>query len=135
MVPDPSRTDDLDLIGRIIPGGLRITERTGLSPQGPLYEAEDPDGRRVVLLILPAQASWQEPAGVRFLRFASRIRHPNVAGVYALGNLEDGSTYVVLEQVVGVPLPQFMGERTTLPIGEALELTVQVAAGLEALHH
>jgi serine/threonine protein kinase len=135
MVPDHARTDDLDLIGRIIAGGLRVTERTGLSPQGPLYEAEDPDGRRFVLLILPVRAPWQEPAGVRSLRFASRIRHPNVAGVYGLGNLEDGSTYVVLEQVVGEPLPQFLSERTALPIGEALDLTVQIAAGLEALHH
>jgi serine/threonine protein kinase len=135
MVLDHARTDDLDLIGRIIAGGLRIVERTGLSPQGPLYEAEDPDGRKVVLLILPSQAPWQEPAGVRSLRFASRIRHPNVAGVYGLGNLEDGSTYVILEQVIGDPLPELLNGMTALPIGEALDLTVQIAAGLEALHH
>jgi serine/threonine protein kinase len=134
MVLDQAGTDDLGLVGRILAGGLRVTERTGHSPQGPLYEAEDPDGRRVVLLILPARASWQETAGVRFLRMASQIRHPNVAGVYALGNLEDGSTYVVLELLVGEPLPQFLSEKS-LPIGEALDLTVQIAAGLEALHH
>jgi serine/threonine-protein kinase len=135
MALEHARTDDRDLIGRIIPGGLRVMERAGVSPQGPLYEAEDPEGRRVILLILPAQASWQEPAGVRSLRFASQIRHPNVAGVYALGSLEDGSTYVVLEQVIGDPLPQLLSERITLPIGEVLDLTIQVAAGLEALHH
>jgi serine/threonine protein kinase len=135
MVLDNARTDDLGLVGRIIAGGLRVAERTGLSPLGPLYEAEDPDGRRVVLLILPARASWQEPAGVRSLRFASRIRHPNVAGVYAVGNLEDGSTYVVLEQLVGVPVPELLSAGTALPLGEALDLTVQLAAGLEALHH
>ena len=135
MVLDNAHTDDLGLVGRIIAGGLRVAERTGLSPLGPLYEAEDPDGRRVVLLILPAQASWQEPAGVRALRFASRIRHPNVAGVYAVGNLEDGSAYVVLEQLVGVPLPELLSAGTALPLGEALDLTVQLAAGLEALHH
>ena len=135
MVLDHAHTDDLDLIGRMVPGGLRVMERTGLSPQGPLYEAEDLEGRRVVLLILPIRASWQEPAGVRALRFASRIRHPNVAGVYALGNLEDGSTYVVLEQVVGDPLSELLIERTALPIGESLDLIVQIAAGLEALHH
>ena len=135
MVLDHARTDDLGLVGRIIAGGLRITERTGLSPQGPLYEAEDPDGRRVALLILPARASWQEPAGVRSLRMASQIRHPNVAGVYALGNLEDGSTYVVLEELVGEPLPELLTARAALPIGEALDLTIQIAAGLEALHH
>jgi serine/threonine protein kinase len=134
MALDQADTDDLGLVGRILAGGLRVTERTGNSPQGPLYEAEDPDGRRVVLLILPARASWQETAGVRFLRMASQIRHPNVAGVYALGNLEDGSTYVVLELLVGEPLPQFLSDRG-LPIGESLDLTVQIAAGLEALHH
>jgi serine/threonine protein kinase len=126
--------DDSGLVGRIIAGGLRVTAQTGSSPQGPLYEAEDPEGRRVALLILPPRVRGQEPAAVRSLRLAAKIRHPNVAAVHALGDLEDGSTYVVLEEPVGEPLLSLLGERSALPIGEALELILQVVSGLEAVH-
>ena len=126
--------DDSGLVGQIIAGGLRVTARTGSTPHGPLYDAEDPEGRRVALLIVPPRALGQEPAGVRALRLAAKMRHPNVAAVHALGDLEDGSTYVVLEEPVGEPLLSFLGDRSGLPIGEALELILQVVSGLEAVH-
>jgi serine/threonine-protein kinase len=135
MTIDHRSADYSGLVGRNIAGGLRVTERTGSAPQGPLYEAEDLDGRRVVLLILPAGAPGQEPVGARSFKLATRIRHPNVAAVQAVGDLEDGSAYVVLEHVVGEPLGHLLSTRSTHPIGEALELILQVAAGLEAVHH
>jgi serine/threonine-protein kinase len=118
------------LVGRVISGGLRVTERTGSSPQGSLYLAEL-DGREVVLLLLHAQAA----SGARLFKLATRIGHPNVAAVYGVGELDDGSIYVVLEQLVGEPLLQILTAGESLPLGEALELTLQVAAGLEAAHH
>ena len=129
-----SGTDDSGLVGQNIAGGFRVTARTGSTPQGPLYEAEDPDGRRVVLLIVPPRPLGQDPAGVRGLRLAARIRHPNVATVHSLGDLEDGSTYVVLEEPAGEPLLSLLSERSVLPIGEALDLIFQVVSGLEAVH-
>jgi serine/threonine protein kinase len=134
MALDHRSADYSGLVGRTVAGGLRITQRTGSTPKGPLYEAEDPEGRRVVLLILPAGGPGQEPAGARPFRAATRIRHPNVAAVQAVGDLEDGSAYVVLEQTVGEPLVDLLSARSTHPIGEALELILQVAAGLEAVH-
>jgi serine/threonine protein kinase len=122
--------DDSGLVGRIIAGGLRVTARTGSTHQGPLYEAEDPEGHRVVLLILPAGAVGQ----VRPFRMAAKIRHPNVAAVHAVCDLEDGSTCVVLEETVGESLLTFLSARPPLPIGEALELTLQIVSGLEAVH-
>jgi serine/threonine protein kinase len=135
MALDYRSTDYSGLVGRNIAGGLRVTQRTGSTSQGPLYEAEDLEGRRVVLLVLPAGGPGQEPAGVRSFKLATRIRHPNVAAVQAVGELEDGSAYVVLEQAVGDPLGHLLSARSTHPIGEALELILQVAAGLEAVHH
>jgi len=134
MALDHRGADYSGLVGRTVAGGLRITQRTGSTPKGPLYEAEDPEGHRVVLLILPAGGPGQEAAGVRPFRSAARIRHPNVAAVQAVGDLEDGSAYVVLEQVAGEPLVHLLSARPTLPIDEALGLILQVAAGLEAVH-
>ena len=101
MALDQRSTDYSGLVGRNIAGGLRVTQRTGSTSQGSLYEAEDLEGRQVVLLILPPGGPGQEPAGARSFKLATRIRHPNVAAVQAVGDLEDGSAYVVLEQLVG----------------------------------
>jgi serine/threonine protein kinase len=135
MVLDHASSNDPGLVGRIIAGGLRVTERTGSTPQGELYQAEYLDGRPVVLLVLHAHAAGLEPSGARWFRLAARIGHPNVAAVLAVGELEKGSTYVVLERLVGDPLLHLLAAGEALPLGEALDLTLQVAAGLEAAHH
>jgi len=131
MAPDNGSSDTPDLVGQVIAGNLRVNERTGFTPQGTLYQAEYLDGREVVLLALHAQAA----AGARLFKLATRIGHPNVAAVYGVGELDDGSIYVVLEQLVGDPLQQVLATGESLPLGEALELTLQIAAGLEAAHH
>ena len=135
MALDHGGTDYSGLVGQSLAGGLRVTQRTGSSPHGPLYEAEDLEGRRVALLILPAVGPGREPEGVRSFRQATKIRHPNVAAVQAVGELEDGSVYVVLEEATGEPLEHLLAERVTYPIGEALELILQLVTGLEALHN
>jgi hypothetical protein len=134
MVLDQSHADDPGLVGRTVAGTYRVTERAGSAPQGPLYEAEGPDGRRVLVLVLESPAPGREPPGVQSFRRAAGIRHPNVAAVHAVGPLEDGSAYVVLEDLAGEPLLQLLGARKALPLGEALGLAVQAAEGLEAVH-
>lgn len=126
--------DDAGLVGRIVADGLRVIERTGSTPLGSLYRAEYLSGGPVVLLVLPARGSGPEPAEVRSLRAATQIRHPNVAAVRAVGELEDGSTYAVLEEVLGEPLLHLLSAGSVLPLGDGLDLAVQAAAGLEAVH-
>ena len=136
MALDPY-TDSADysgLVGRAIAGGLRVTARAGSTPQGLLYQAEYLDGRQVLLLVLPSRVPGQEPPGVQSFRLATRIRHPNVAAVRAVGELDDGSAYVVLEQLTGEPLRELLTAGSALPLGEALNLALQAAAGLEAVH-
>ena len=135
MALDPHSIDYSGLVGRNIAGGLRVTRRTDSTSQGSFYEAEDLEGRQVLLLILAPGGPGQEPAGARSFKLATRIRHPNVAAVQAVGDLEDGSAYVVFERLVAEPLEDLLSTRPTYPIGEALELILQVAAGLEAAHH
>ena len=53
--------------------------------KGPLYEAEDPEGRRVVLLILPPRVRGRSRRARGPSGSAAKIRHPNVAAVHALG--------------------------------------------------
>jgi serine/threonine protein kinase len=117
------------------PGGdLRVLESLGTTAEGRLYEAEYPNGHRVVLLHLHPTAPGGLRSTVERFRLATRIQHPNVAAVFAVGGMEDGSPYAVLEQLDGEPLLQALAERRALGLTEALEICLQIAAGLEAAH-
>jgi serine/threonine-protein kinase len=68
------------------------------------------------------------------LQRASRIRHPNVAGVREISETSEGVVYAVLDAVAGEPLYDVVTTRRTLPLQEAVDLTLQAAAGLRAAH-
>ena len=117
--------------GQTLPGGLCILNPVGSTPEGTLYHGEYPDGREVAVL-LPAPGSSEDD--VSRLGLATQIQHPNVARIYEVGELEDGSPYVVLEKVDGETLSQILAAGDSLPLPEALYLALQIAAGLEAAH-
>ena len=60
------------------------------------------------------------------------LNHVNLAGIYGVEE-QDGAKYLVLEYVEGEDLADRL-DRGALPLDEALELAVQIAAGVEAAH-
>ncbi|HEX2220483.1 MAG TPA: protein kinase [Gemmatimonadales bacterium] len=119
--------------GTILPGDVRVLEPLGATPEGSLYQAEGPNGYRVALLVLQPTGGGERSSWERF-RLATDIQHPNVAAVYAVGAMEDGSLYVVLEQLDGEPLLHALDEGRVFARGEALDIALQAAAGLQAAH-
>ncbi len=115
-------------------GGLRILESLGSTPDGLLYQAKYPNGREVALLVLQPTALRDERSRWEQFRLATQIQHPNVAAVYAVGEMEDGSAYAVLEQLDGEPLSDALEAGRRYAFGEALDLALQTAAGLQAAH-
>jgi serine/threonine protein kinase len=72
----------------------------------------------------------------RFQREAiagAHVQHPNVASATDFGRLDDGSHYLVLEYVRGVTLHDLLN-RGHIPVGRALNIARQIAAGLDAAH-
>jgi serine/threonine protein kinase len=131
---DQGSPDGSTLVGRTLPGGLRVLDRLGSTPEGTLYLAKYPIGIEVGLLILrpetgPANASRRER-----LEEAIRIQHLNVAATYEVGEMGDGSLYVVLEQLVGEPLSNLVAAGHVFALPDALDLALQAAAGLQAAH-
>ena len=119
--------------GQTLPGGLRILDPMGSTPEGTLYHAEYPDGREVALLLAAPGSSEVTASRRERLERAIQIQHVNVARIYAAGELGNGSLYVVLEKLGGEPLSKLAAGRVfSLP--EALDLALQVAAGLRAAH-
>ena len=120
-------------VGRILARGLRVLDRIGSTPEGPLYHAEYPNGFEVALVVLRSEAG-DEPSGRERFDRATQIQHPNVAAVYEVGQMENGSAYVVLEQLVGEPLSNRLAAGHVFARPEALDLALQAAAGLQAAH-
>jgi D-alanyl-D-alanine dipeptidase len=67
-------------------------------------------------------------------RDAIQIQHPNVAVIHELSETDDGLVYVVAEFLTGELLSETLARRGALPLGEALDLCLQAAGGLQAAH-
>ena len=63
---------------------------------------------------------------------ASRVRHPNVVGVDDVEEV-DGELWLVMEHVEGTTLRQLL-DQVRIPVGIALRIALDVAAGLAAVH-
>jgi len=103
---------------------------------GVVYRAQDTRlGRTVAIKALPAELAGDQARLERFEREArtlGQLNHPNLAGIYGLEEL-DRAKYLVLEFVEGETLADRL-DRGPVPVDEAVELAVQIAAGVEAAH-
>lgn len=127
-------SDDPIPIGQVLARGLVVLERLGSTPEGPLYRAAYPTGVEVALVVLRSEAGGVGRSSRERFGRAMQIRHPNVAAVYAVDEMEDGSAYAVLEQLSGEPLSNLLAAGRVFTLRKALDLVLQASAGLEAAH-
>ncbi len=103
---------------------------------GVTYKAIDANLRRsVALKVINAKFIGNELANrrlVREARAAAGVHHPNVAAVFHLGKSGD-SYFYAMEFVDGESLDSVIGRCGGLDSFNALSVTAQVAAGLEAI--
>ena len=74
-------------------------------------------------------------AGERFLRearAAARLRHPNIASVFHLGESADGQAFYTMEFIEGETLDARVRRGGPLPVGLALEVGIEAAHALIA---
>jgi eukaryotic-like serine/threonine-protein kinase len=121
----------LDQIGPYI-----IQREIGRGGMGVVYLARDARLERdVAIKALPEELA-QDPVRLdRFEREAKAIAglsHQNIAGIYGIEE-QDGAKYLILEYIDGLTLADRL-DAGQLPIEDALEIAVQIAAGVEAAH-
>ena len=109
----------------------------GRGAMGITYKAYDVDLQcPVTLKVISERYLGDESAQLRFLRearLAARLRHSNVASVLHLGRT--GSSYFyAMEFVEGKTLEKLIKRSGQIEVKLALEITMQVAAGLSAVH-
>lgn len=117
-------------------GHYDIVAPLGAGGMGVVYRARDTKlGREVALKMLP-KVSAADP--VRLQRFeqeaqaASALNHPNLLVVYDAGQ-QDGTPFLVSELLEGQTLRERI-DQGPLPPRKAIELAVQIASGLSAVH-
>jgi Protein kinase domain len=109
----------------------------GRGAMGVTYKAVDIDLHcPVTLKVISERYLGDESARLRFLRearAAASVRHPNVASVFHLGRTGQNYFYA-MEFVEGETLENLIKRSGRLEVKLALEITMQVAAGLAAVH-
>jgi serine/threonine protein kinase/predicted ATPase len=108
----------------------------GRGAMGVTYKALDVDLRCLVTLkVITERYLGDESARLRFLRearAAASVRHTNVASVLHLGRTESGYFYA-MEFVEGETLQNLIRRSGWIEVKLALEIALQVAAGLAAI--
>ncbi|MBS2015343.1 MAG: protein kinase [Deltaproteobacteria bacterium] len=134
----PTRSIQAELIGRTVSDRYRILGVLGEGGMGMVYDAEHMGlGRNVAIKVLAPSQAKKRVAVKRFqqeARAAGAIGHPNICEVYDLGQLDDGSPYLVMEKLSGSTLAERITREGGLPFDEIVDVMIQVMSGLIAAH-
>ena len=117
-------------------GPFRIVRRLGQGGQGAVFEAERDDGsfyQRVAIKIV----KWEIDSDATRIQFARErqilagLEHPNIARLLDGSQRDDGTPYLVMEFVEGLPLT---AAAAGWPLRRKLELILQVMSAVEFAH-
>lgn len=132
-------------LGRVIAGQFRVERLLGLGAMARVYLAQQLGlDRAVALKILHRELLRDESATARLRREATigaRLRHPNVAEVLMMGNVDPtseqpgGEPFIVLEYLDGLSLTSaLLGSGGALGIVRAVHVALQVCDALGEAH-
>ncbi len=124
-----------DLRGRTL-GAYRLTRLLGSGGMGTVYLAERNDGsfaKQVAVKLLSPAFSHASDWFQRERELLARLDHSNIARLLDGGTTSEGSPYLVMEYVEGVPIDRYCDDRA-LALDDRLQLILQACAGLAHAH-
>jgi serine/threonine protein kinase len=132
--PGPPRL----LTGSVLSRKWRIGAKLGEGGMGEVYAA-DPigGGARVAIKVLRPEFVADRDVLSRFLeeaRTSMRLVHPNIVRVLEGAQAEDGSPFLVMELLDGVPLGAYTQNGGRVPLPQAVPILQGILAGLAAAH-
>ncbi len=121
----------------ILNSRYRLTIELGSGGMAIVYKAIDLElGREVAVKLLREEYTDDTAFLARFqreARAAASLDHPNIVSIYDVGR--DGRLYyIVMEYVEGQDLKSLLRAGAPLPAGEAIDLAIQICAGVGAAH-
>jgi serine/threonine protein kinase len=133
-----SQGESNDLVGSIIAERYHVIKKLGEGGMGQVYLAEHVKmGRKSAVKVMNSGMVNDADAISRFNREAanaSRINHPNVAGIYDFGETSDGLIYLAMEFIEGESLTSIVEKAGALPPLRAADIAKQTADGLAVAH-
>jgi len=124
------------MIGKTI-SHYKIYEKLGEGGMGIVYKAQDLKlDRFVALKFLPPHLTASKEEKQRFIheaKAASTLEHNNICNIHEIDETEDGQLFISMAYYEGETLDKKIKEKP-LPIEEALNITIQIAQGLNKAH-
>jgi serine/threonine-protein kinase len=123
--------------GTLFHGRYEILGQLGRGGMGMVYKARDRTLDEVVAIKVLRPDFAQDPKmAERFkteIKLARRVRHKNVCTIHDYGE-EKGLLYISMELIGGVDMKHVLRDKGAFPTGDAYDLSIQVAEGLQAVH-
>ncbi len=114
-----------------------IHGKVGEGGMGMVYKAVHKSlERSTAIKVIHASSFDDEKAIANFLgeaQLCAKLSHPNIVKVYE-ASIEGGNPYIAFEYIEGITLAQKIRDAGTLPMKEAIEICIQVLAGLSMAH-
>jgi serine/threonine-protein kinase len=131
------QADPLGIAGRTV-AHFNVREVLGAGGMGIVYRADDTRlGRAVALKFLLPHYNLDASAKARFLReahAAAALDHPNLCTVHEVGTTETGWLFLAMALYEGETLRARLTRDGAMPVAATLEITRQIAEGLQAAH-
>jgi len=132
---DPAQRN---LVGAILSRRWKLVRLLGEGGMGEVYAAEPVGGGPpVAVKILRPEYLTEPQVLARFLEEAQlcmRLIHPNIVRMLESTTAEDGSPYLVMELLEGVPLGAYTDNGGRVPVAQAVPILQGILAGLAAAH-
>jgi serine/threonine-protein kinase len=124
------------MLGQVLDGRYRLTQKLGEGGMGEVYAAEHVHiEKRVAIKLLRAEIVTNQEAVSRFKQeafSASSIKHKNIIGIEDFGTLGDGRIYLAMELLDGQPFNDLIEQQ--LPVARLLNILIQTGHGLATAH-
>ena len=126
------------LVGAILSQKYPLKRLIGAGGMGAVYESESPEDQRpLAIKILALDYVTDTDIKNRFIEeghTCQRLIHPNIVRVHDVGTAEDGTPYIVMELLDGVPLSAYTRSGGRVPLAQAGIILQGILAGLGAAH-
>ncbi|MBX3191046.1 MAG: protein kinase [Labilithrix sp.] len=127
-----------DLVGAILSRKYPLKRLIGTGGMGAVYESQSPDDNRpCAVKILGVDYLSDADIKNRFVEegiTCQRLIHPNIVRVFDVQTAEDGTPYIVMELLDGVPLSAYTRSGGRVPLQQAGIILQGILAGLGAAH-
>lgn len=124
-------------IGMFLGNRYEILEKIGSGGMSDVYKAKCHKlNRNVAIKVLKQEFNADKTFISKFkaeAQAAAGLCHSNIVSIYDVGDEED-IHYIVMELIEGITLKKYIMQKGKLDIKESIDISMQIAQGIEAAH-